>query len=148
MFIRGTYGKWTEDDLDRASTALQNGDAGLNAIAKAYGVPKATLKRHLDGGTKYANGSKIFSGRPQTLPPELEAALVEYVLDVESMLIGLSRTDLMELAYQLSLRQHWSSTSRRGVYVDWPKQNRSDGVGLQLSLRQHWSSTSSTWSLC
>ena len=102
LFIRGTYGRWTEEDLDRALTALQNGDAGLNAIAKTYGVPKAPLKRHLDIGNKYANGSKTFLGRPQTLPPVLETALVKYVLDMESMLIGLSRTDLIELAYQLA----------------------------------------------
>ena len=57
LFIMGTYGRWTEEDLDRALTALQNGDVGLNAIAKTYGVPKATLKRHLDSGNKYDNGS-------------------------------------------------------------------------------------------
>lgn len=33
-----TYGSWTEDDLERVLTALRNGDATLNAIAKAYGV--------------------------------------------------------------------------------------------------------------
>ena len=54
-----TYGRWNEEDLDGALTALQNGDAGLNAIAKTYGVPKATLKKHLDSGNKYANGSNI-----------------------------------------------------------------------------------------
>ncbi|KAI0225086.1 hypothetical protein LSAT2_023955 [Lamellibrachia satsuma] len=64
-----TYGSWTEDDLERVLTALRNGDATLNAIAKAYGVPKSTLKRHLDSGHKYANSSKKFSCRPQTLPP-------------------------------------------------------------------------------
>ena len=83
-------------------TTFQNGDAGLNAIAKTYGVPKAPLKRLLDSGNKYANGSKKCSGRPQTLPPVLETALAKYVLDMESMLIGLSRTDLMELANQLA----------------------------------------------
>ena len=85
LFIRGTYGRWTEEDLDRALTALQNGDAGLNATAKTYGVPKAPLKRLLDSGNKYANGSKKFSGRPQTLPPVLKTALVKCVLDMESM---------------------------------------------------------------
>ena len=102
LFIRGTYGRWTEEDLDRALSALQNGDAGINAIAKTNGVPKATLKRHLASGNKYANGTKKFSGRPQTLPPVLETALAKYVLDMESTLIGLSRTDLMELDYQLA----------------------------------------------
>ena len=56
---------------------------------------KTGLRLDCSSGNKYANGSKKFSGRPQTLPPELEAALVEYVLDVESKLIGLSRTDLI-----------------------------------------------------
>ena len=46
-----TYGRWTEEDLDRVLTALQNGDAGLHAIAKAYGVPKATLKNILTAAT-------------------------------------------------------------------------------------------------
>ena len=55
-----TYGRWTEEDVDGALNALQNGDAGLNAIAKTYGVPKATLKKkHLDSGNKYANSSNI-----------------------------------------------------------------------------------------
>ena len=47
LFIMNTYGRWTEEDLDRALTALQNGDAGLSAIAKTYGVPKATLKKNI-----------------------------------------------------------------------------------------------------
>ena len=88
--------------MDRALDAIRNGDAGLNSVARTHGVPKATLKRHLDGGNKYANGSTKLSGRPQTLPPELETTLVKYILDMESMLIGLSRMDLMELAYQLA----------------------------------------------
>ena len=46
-----TCGRWTEEDLDRALTALQNGDAGLNAIAKTYAVPKATLKNILTAAT-------------------------------------------------------------------------------------------------
>ena len=52
--------------MDRALDALRNGDAGLNSVARTHGVPKATLKRHLDGGNKYANGSTKLSGRPQT----------------------------------------------------------------------------------
>ena len=63
LFIMETYGRWTEEDLDRALTALQTGDAGLNAIAKTYGVPKATLTKHLDSGNKYANGSIYFDNK-------------------------------------------------------------------------------------
>ena len=34
LFIMGTYGIWTEEDLDRALTALKNGVVSLNAIVK------------------------------------------------------------------------------------------------------------------
>ena len=43
--------------MERAISAVRNGDMGLNASAKAYGVPKATLKLHLDERNLYANGS-------------------------------------------------------------------------------------------
>ena len=42
--------------MSQAMSAYRNGDMGLNASAKAYGLPKATLRRHLDGSNKHANG--------------------------------------------------------------------------------------------
>lgn len=58
MATRGKYGTWSEDDLQVAITALRNGDHGLNACSRIYGIPKATLKRHADGKNSYHNGVK------------------------------------------------------------------------------------------
>ena len=35
---------WTVGELSEATSAYRNRDMGLNACAKAYGVPNATLK--------------------------------------------------------------------------------------------------------
>ena len=88
--------------MDRAIESFRNGDAGLNEVAKMYNTPKATLKRHLENKNKYANGNKKYSGRPTALPAALEAVLVQHCLELEAMTIGLTRQDLMQLAYQLA----------------------------------------------
>ena len=63
--------------LSLAMSAYKNGDMGLNECARSYGVPKATLKRHLDCSNKYANGEKKQLGRAQVLPPEVEAEIAK-----------------------------------------------------------------------
>ena len=54
------YGSWSAEDMGRALSALRNGDMGLNASSKAYGVPKATLKRHLLNQNVHANDEVRF----------------------------------------------------------------------------------------
>ncbi|KAG8268602.1 hypothetical protein J6590_021419 [Homalodisca vitripennis] len=44
-----------------------NGDMGINAVCRVYGVPKKTLKRRLAGTNTYATDSKQVFGRPQDL---------------------------------------------------------------------------------
>lgn len=58
MAKRGSYAKWTEEELQIAISAYKNGDHGLNACARAYGIPKATLKRHAESKNSYHNGVK------------------------------------------------------------------------------------------
>ena len=77
FFFRG---RWTVDKLSQAMSAYRNGDMGLNASAKAYGVPKATLKRHLDGSNKHANGEIKKLGRQQVLPLHVEEELVKHLV--------------------------------------------------------------------
>ena len=44
-----SYGKWTREDLERAVSAINRGDMGLSESSRMYGVPKATLSRHMTG---------------------------------------------------------------------------------------------------
>ena len=85
----------------RALEAYRNEEGGLNSICRQYGIPKATLRRHFLQRNKYANGIKHF-GRPTTLPSELERLLVEYIIEIDSMLFEIGRSDLMSLAYQIA----------------------------------------------
>ena len=76
--------------------------AGLKTTSHKYNIPKATLKRHVDNKNKIENGSTKRFGRPCTLPQELEELLVRHILDLENMMIGVSKRDLMAMAYQLA----------------------------------------------
>lgn len=96
------YGKWTQDDMSRAISAFENGDMGINAVCRTYGVSKPTLKRHLEGRNIHANNEIKKMGRSQELPAELEDEIVQHALKLERMFFGLSRDDLRRLAYQVA----------------------------------------------
>ena len=66
--FRGKYGGWSVEDMERALVAVRKGEVGLNEASRTYGIPKATLKRRLDGGNKHAKESKKLSGHPTYLP--------------------------------------------------------------------------------
>ena len=99
LFFRG---RWTVDELSQAMSAYRNGDMGLNASAKAYGVPKATLKRHLYGSNKHANREIKKLGRQQVLPLHVEEELVKHLVAMENMFFGVTRKELMKLAYEVA----------------------------------------------
>ena len=90
--------------MAKALTALREGRMGLNAVARLYSISKPTLRRHLLNLNKYANGSTLKRGRGTCLPHDFETELVEHVVRLEKMLFGITRKDLMKLAYELSER--------------------------------------------
>jgi hypothetical protein len=69
--------------MERALAAYRNGDMGLNCAARTYIVPKATLKRRIDGTNINAVGHKQLFGRTADLPEEVENDLVSHVLLLE-----------------------------------------------------------------
>jgi hypothetical protein len=96
------FGKWTAEDLDRAVSAVRNGDMSLSKSSQMYGIPKGTLHRHLHDKNKISNGITKFHGRAKTLSEELEQQLVEHCLKLESMFFGLRIDDLRRLAFDLA----------------------------------------------
>lgn len=102
MTERAKYGKWSEQNMNEALIAFQNGAAGLNEIARRYKVPKATLKRRIDDTNKNVHGSEKKIGRAADLPPELEGEIVTHVLELERRLFGITRSDLRKLAYDVA----------------------------------------------
>ena len=108
--------------MEKALTALREGQMGLNAVARLYSISKPTLRRHLLNLNKYANGSTLKRGRGTCLPHDFETELVEHVVRLEKMLFGISRKDLMKLAYELAERnglQHVFSRDKKSAGKDW-----------------------------
>ena len=102
MLNRDKYGTWEEEMMERALAAYRNGDMGLNCAARPYSVPKATLKRRIDGTNINAVGHTQLFGRTADLPEEVETDLVNHVLLLEERLFGLTRKDLRRLAYEMA----------------------------------------------
>lgn len=96
------YCQWSESDMERAVDALRRGDMGLNAAARLYGVPKATLSRHEKEQNKIANNEKLFHGGIAVLGEELEAEMVEHCLALEGRFFGLTMDDLRKLAFDIA----------------------------------------------
>jgi hypothetical protein len=86
----------------RALAAVRNGDIVLNAAAREYCVPKATLKRHLDGKNYLAVESTQVIGSVGDIAANVEEQLVHHVLQSEQCMFGITVTDLRRLAFQVS----------------------------------------------
>jgi len=99
---KGKRGQWTSERMLSAIDAMKSG-TGLNAAAKAYGVPKATLKRHLLGSNKTARDGFKQLGRSTDLPMELEEQLAQHILHMEAMFYGFSTQSVRKLAYQIAV---------------------------------------------
>jgi hypothetical protein len=66
------YGRWEPQVMERALAAVRNGDIGLNAAAREYCVPKATLERHSDGKNYVAVESTKVIGSVGDIHPHVE----------------------------------------------------------------------------
>jgi len=89
--------------MERALTSFRNGDQGLNETCRLFDIPKPTFKRHLSRN-KFASGLKKSFGRHCTLTDGTEGELVQYVLVLQEHLFGITRKDLMSLAFQVAER--------------------------------------------
>lgn len=116
------YGLWSEEDMERAIAAVSNGDMGINAACRTYGVSKPTLKRRLDGKNIFTTDNKKVFGRPQDLPSEIEEQLVQHILDLERMFFGLSRDEHKKLAFEVAEANklpHRFNTNKRMAGDKW-----------------------------
>lgn len=84
------YRVWNEEDMERALASYRNGDMGLNQCSRHYGIPKPTLKSHLDSKNVKANEGTKSMGRHPTLPPDIEQQLVDHLKKPEACFFGLT----------------------------------------------------------
>ena len=81
-----------------SAVAFCSQGGGLREAARKYNVPLATLHRRVNGSVKI--GCK--PGPDPVLPPEAEKKLYDYIIEMADMGFGLSRQEIMFLAYQIA----------------------------------------------
>ena len=96
---------------------------GILRAAKTFDVPKTTLHRRVANKNKLIHGELKGMGAMKTaLPRIIELDLVKYILQMESMLFGLSMDDVRVLAFQLAesngLQHPFNRTVRKAGW-DW-----------------------------
>ncbi|KAJ8936350.1 hypothetical protein NQ318_019756 [Aromia moschata] len=99
--MKRKYGTWSEADMERAlayHAAYRNGDMNFNECCRQYGIPKPTLKSHLDCKNIKANDGTKSLGRITTLSPKIERELAEHILKLEELLFGLTIKDIWATA--------------------------------------------------
>ena len=88
--------------MQLAIDAIKNKEMGFLKASKTFGVPKATLHRHLKGDNKYALNRKKHVGRQVDLPKNIKAQFVQHAIDLEARFCGLTPQNLRRLAYQIA----------------------------------------------
>lgn len=90
--------------MERALAAIRSGSLGFNECCRQYGIPKPTLKRHLDGKNVIANENVKCLGRTSKLPAEVENAFAAHGLKQESLLFRITIRDIRKSAYLIAQR--------------------------------------------
>ena len=94
---------WSEESMRNAIEAVVGGSMGILRAAKTFDVPKTTLHRRVANKNKLIHGELKGMGAMKTaLPRIIELDLVKYILQMESMLFGLSMDDVRVLAFQFA----------------------------------------------
>nr|XP_026484877.1 uncharacterized protein LOC113392594 [Vanessa tameamea] len=96
------YYSWNETSMKLAIESLRKKTIGLNEASRIYGVPKATLKRRLDGKNQKAVEEVQIVGSEGDLPVALETELRDHIVEMENSLFGITPKDVRELAFQLA----------------------------------------------
>ena len=93
------YRSWRNYDMEKAIFAYRYSDMRLNAVYLKYGIPKPSLKRHVEHKNKDANESIKHFSRCSNLP-EIEKEFVEHVFNLESCKFGINTKDRRRLAFE------------------------------------------------
>lgn len=111
-------GGWTEDSLKKAIKAVKEKEMGVNQAAKAFGVPKTTLKRRIK--------SQVFTKGPlgpsSVLGVENEKKIVAHIQKLQNRGFTPCRDSVrsmaFELAEKLKLPHTFNKETKRAGY-DW-----------------------------
>lgn len=105
---------WSTEAMQKAIEAVHKNEMGWLLASKTFGVPQATLRRHVLGNNKILGAnSKGLGSWKVTFPPDVEKQLVQHLKFLEGRLFGLTRSSVQELAYQLAEKNGFSHRFNR-----------------------------------
>lgn len=126
-----TRQQWAKDSMTMAILAIKEQRMAYLKASKTFGVPKTTLIRLCQQKNRpLEEVTNLKLGRKATFPDKFETDLVEYVLAMEASGFGLTRRDIMKLAYQLAETnklKHNFSRDKQSAGKTW----------LRLFLQRH-----------
>lgn len=127
---------WNADSMLKAIEAVNNGEMGWLRASKIYNIPQATLRRHaLEKNKISKKGEKRLGRFKPTFSPEVERQLVEHLKLLESRFFGLSRKDVLELAYKLAVEngfEHHFNNQKKVAGKDWLREFRRRNPDITL----------------
>lgn len=109
--------KWNMDDMRNAATAVRNGTSFRKACEQ-YSVPRGTLFRFVRKDTNTGQRGP----RKTVLNAEEENDLAEHVLELQTLLYGVSTADIRKLAYDYVTKNdisHPFSKEKQRAGYDW-----------------------------
>ena len=104
---------WCKESMLEAVKSIEDEGKGLREASRIYNVPVETLRRRVIGITSL----DAKPGRDTVLTSEEETRLAQYIVDMCDMGFGLTRRDVMRVAYSIvekSGREHPFSNGMAG----------------------------------
>lgn len=127
---------WDAESMLKAIEAVNNGEMGWLKASKIYNIPQATLRRHaLQKNKTLKKGEKQLGRFKPTFPIEVERQLVEHLKLLESRFFGLTRRDVLELAYNLAVKngfEHNFNNQKKAAGKDWLREFRRRNPDITL----------------
>src|SRR6218665_3010698 len=94
---------WTPEIMQAAVTDIRSNQISLRQAEQTYGIPHATIRRHLMKTVKTPGKLGRFRC---TLNEEYETELLQYIIDMQQRFYGSSLTDVRQLAFQFAERNN------------------------------------------
>jgi len=94
---------WNPKRMEEAIICVRTNKLGYTRATNMFKVPRTTLRRLAVSNLppKIVN---MRLGRKPIISPEMEAQLVDYLLEMENRFYDLTRNDVKNMAYQLVIR--------------------------------------------
>ncbi|XP_018361237.1 PREDICTED: tigger transposable element-derived protein 1-like isoform X2 [Trachymyrmex cornetzi] len=98
------WNQWNPKRMEEAIICVRTKKLGYTRAANMFKVPRTTLRRLVASDLPPEDCVNMRLGRKPVIPPEMEAQLVDYLLEMENQFYGLTRNDVKKMAYQLAIR--------------------------------------------